>query len=46
MVKFEDFLVNTGSEIHDLPQHREPQEVDRPHYEAVVKNVVSKFNVI
>ena len=43
LIEFEDFLVNTGSEIHDLPQHGEPQEVDRPHYEAVVKDVVSKF---
>ena len=43
LIGFEDFLVNTGSEIHELPQHGEPQEVDRPHYEAVVKDVVSKF---
>ena len=43
LIKFEDFLVNTGSEIHELPQHGEPQEVDRLHYEAVVKDVVSKF---
>ena len=35
--------INTGSEINYLPQHGEPQEVDRPHYEAVVKDVVSKF---
>ena len=27
----------------NLPQHGEPQEVDRPHYEAVIKDVVSKF---
>ena len=43
LIEFEDFLVNTGSEIHELPQQGEPQEVDRPHYEAVVKDVVSKF---
>ena len=43
LIEFEDFLVDTGSEIHELPQHGEPQEVDRPHYEAVVKDVVSKF---
>ena len=43
LVEFEDFLVNTGSEIHELPQHGEPQAVDRPHYEAVIKDVVSKF---
>ena len=43
LIEFEDFLVNTGSEIKELPQHGEPQEVDRPHYEAVVKDVVSKF---
>ena len=30
LIEFEDFLVNTGSEIHELPQHGEPQEVDRP----------------
>ena len=35
--------MNTGSEINDLPQQGEPQEVDRPHYEAVVKDVVRKF---
>ena len=43
LMEFEDFLMNTGSEINDLPQQGEPQEVDRPHYEAVVKDVVSKF---
>ena len=43
LIEFEDFLRNTGSEINDLPQHGEPQEVNRPHYEAVVKYVVSKF---
>ena len=43
LIEFEDFLMNTGSEINDLPQHGQPQEVDRPHYEAVVKGVVSKF---
>ena len=40
---FNDFLMNTGSEINELPQHGEPQEVDRPHYEAVIRDVVSKF---
>ena len=43
LIEFEDFLVNTGSVINDLSQHGEPQEVDRPHYEAVVEDVVSKF---
>ena len=43
LIEFEYFLMNTGSEINDLPQHGEPQEVDRPHYEALVKDVVSKF---
>ena len=43
LIEFEDFLVNTGSEIHELPQHGEPQEVDRQHYEAVIIDVVSKF---
>ena len=43
LIQLEDFLMKTGSEINDLPQHGEPQEVDRPHYEAVVKDVVSKF---
>ena len=43
LIEFEDFLVNTVSEIKELPQHGEPQEVDRPHYEAVIKDVVSKF---
>ena len=43
LIEFEDFLVNTGSEIHELPQYGEPQKVERPHYEAVVKDVVSKF---
>ena len=42
-IEFEDFLVNTGSEINELPQHDEPQAVDRPHYEAVIRDVVSKF---
>ena len=41
LIKFEDFLMNTGSEIYDLPQHGVPQEVDRPHYEAVVQDVVT-----
>ena len=37
LIEFEDFLANTGSDIKDLPQHGEPHEVDRPHYEAVMK---------
>ena len=36
LIEFEDFLVNTGSEINVLPQHGEPQAVDRPLYEAVI----------
>ena len=43
LIEFGDFLVNTGSEIHELPQHGEPQAVDRLHYEAVIRDVVSKF---
>ena len=43
LIEFEEFLVNTGSEIHELSQHGESQEVDRSHYEAVIKDVVSKF---
>ena len=43
LIEFEDFLANTGSDIKDLPQHGEPHEVDRPHYEAVMKDVVNKF---
>ena len=43
LIEFEDCLVNTGSEIHELSKHGEPQEVDRQHYEAVIKDVVSKF---
>ena len=43
LIEFEDFLANTGSDIKELPQHDEPQEVDRPHYEAVMKDVVNKF---
>ena len=34
LIEFEDFLANTGSDIKELSQHDEPQEVDRPHYEA------------
>ena len=43
LIEFEDFLENTESEIKELPQHGEPQEIDRPHNEAVIKDVVSKF---
>ena len=43
LIEFEDFVANTGSDIKDLPQHGEPQEVDRPHYKAVMKDVVNKF---
>ena len=43
LIEFEDFLVNTGSEINEWPQHGEPQAVDRPYYEAVIRGVVSKF---
>ena len=43
LIEFEDFLANTGSDIKDLPQHGEPHEVDRPHYETVMKDVVNKF---
>ena len=42
LIEFEDFLVNTGSEINELPQFDEPQHVDRPHYEGVIRDVVSK----
>ena len=43
LIEFEDFLANTGSDIKGLPQHGEPHEVDGPHYEAVMKDVVNKF---
>ena len=43
LIEFEDFLVNTGSEINDLPQFDEPQPVDAAHYQGVIKDVVSKF---
>ena len=43
LIEFEDFRANTGSDIKELPQHDEPQEVYRPHYEAVMKDVVNKF---
>ena len=43
LIEFEDFLANTGSEIKELPQHGEPQKIDRPHYETVIKDVVRKF---
>ena len=45
LIEFEDFLINTGSEINELPQHGEPQAVDRPHYEAVITDVISKFKL-
>ena len=38
MIEFGDFLVNTGSEIYDLP--REPQaddRDDREYHKAVIK---------
>ena len=44
MIEFGDFLVNTGSEINDLP--KEPQaddRDDREYHKAVIKDVVSKF---
>ena len=41
MTEFGDFLINTGSEINDLP--KEPQEDDREYHRAVIKDVVSKF---
>ena len=43
LIEFEDFLVNTGSEINDLPQFDEPQPVDAAHYQGVIKDVISKF---
>ena len=43
LIEFEDFLVNTGSEINELPQFDEPQPVDVAHYQGVNKDVVSKF---
>ena len=43
LIEFEDFLVNTGSEINELPQFDEPQPVDAAHYQGVIKDVVSKF---
>ena len=43
LIEFEDFLVNTGSEINELPQFDEPQPVDVAHYQGVIKDVISKF---
>ena len=43
LIEFEDFLVNTGPEINELPQFDEPQPVDRAHYQGVIRDVVSKF---
>ena len=43
LIEFEDFLVNTGSEINALPQFDEPQAVDVAHYQGVIRDVVSKF---
>ena len=43
LIEFEDFLVNTGSEINELPQFDEPQPVDIAHYQGVIRDVVSKF---
>ena len=43
LIEFEDFLVNTGSEINELPQFDEPQPADIAHYQGVIKDVVSKF---
>ena len=44
MIEFGDFLVNTGSEINDLP--KDPQvddRDDREYHRAVTKDVVKKF---
>ena len=44
IIEFGDILVNTGSEINDLP--KEPQvddRDDREYHRAVIKHVVSKF---
>ena len=41
MIEFGYFLVNTGSEINDLP--KEPQVDDREYHRAVIDNVVCKF---
>ena len=43
LIEFENFLVNTGSEINELPQFDEPQPVDRAHYQRVIGDVVIKF---
>ena len=43
LIEFEDFLVNTESEINELPQFDEPQPVDRAHYQGVIIDVVSEF---
>ena len=45
LIEFEDFLVNTGSEINELPQFDEPQPVDRAHYQGVIRDVVCKFKL-
>ena len=41
MIEFGDFLVNTGSEINDLP--KESQVDDREYHRAVIKDAVCKF---
>ena len=43
LIELEDFLMNTGSEINEFPQHGELQAVDRRHYAAVIRDVICKF---
>ena len=43
MIEFNDFLVNTGSKLHELPQEPQDQDIDREYNETVVRNAVSKF---
>ena len=44
MIEFGDFLVNTGSEINDLPKESQAGDRDdREYHKAVIQDVASKF---
>ena len=41
MIEFDDFLVNTGSKLRELPQNPLPH--DEEYHKRVIRDVVSKF---
>ena len=43
MIEFNDFLVNTRSKLHELPQEPQAQDIDIEYQGTIVRNAVSRI---